>query len=95
MPQAFALPLSWLILAYLAIGVVFAIPFAFRGAKAIDSAAKEATWGFKLLVIPGAVMLWPFLLKRWASGLADPPEEKNAHRNAACALHQKLRENQS
>lgn len=92
MPQSFALPLSWFILTYLALGLIFAFPFAFRGASAIDSSAKGTGWGFKLLLIPGSVALWPFLLKRWRSGLSNPPEEKNAHRSAACALHQKRRE---
>ncbi len=49
---------------YLAIGGVFAIPFALRWAGRLDSAAKAGTWGFRALIVPGAVLLWPLLVAR-------------------------------
>lgn len=52
--------------AYLLLGIVFAIPFALKGAAAIDPVARHATWGFRILVIPAAAALWPLLLLRWA-----------------------------
>lgn len=69
--------------AYLACGLIFAIPFAFVGVKRIDPHATHGSWGFRLLLIPGAAALWPLLLKRWAGGALEPPEECNAHRRAA------------
>lgn len=67
---------------YLTIGLLFSIPFAFRGAKKIDPAAVEGTWGFKLLIIPGSMVFWPLLMNRWL--LHKPqPEECSAHRKAA------------
>lgn len=51
--------------AYVAAGTVFAVPFALRGAGAIDPAAKGATRGFRVLTFPGAVALWPFMLVKW------------------------------
>ncbi|MDE2871433.1 MAG: hypothetical protein OXQ94_07050 [Gemmatimonadota bacterium] len=51
--------------AYGAAGVVFAVPFAWRGAGALDPAAGRGTWGFRLLTLPGAVALWPLLLAKW------------------------------
>jgi hypothetical protein len=69
--------------AYLAIGMVFAIPFALAGAKKIDPHAAQGTWGFRLLIIPGAAALWPLLLRRWVMGVKEPPEECTAHRRAA------------
>ena len=51
--------------AYLLLGLAFAIPFAIKGAAAIDPVARHATWGFRLFVIPGAAALWPLLLLRW------------------------------
>ena len=68
---------------YLAGGFVFAIPFAFLGVKQIDPHAAHGSWGFRLLIIPGAVLFWPLLLKRWAGGVEEPPEEGNAHRKLA------------
>ncbi len=72
-----------LVLAYLACGVLFAIPFLARGAAAIDPGAREGTRGFRLIVLPGVVALWPLLLLRWRSGRSEPPVESNAHRRAA------------
>lgn len=69
--------------AYLACGLVFAIPFALFGVKTIDPHAAHGSWGFRLLVIPGTMAFWPLLLRRWAIGVKEPPEECNAHRHAA------------
>jgi hypothetical protein len=73
--------------AYLACGLVFAIPFALVGVKKIDRHAAHGSWGFRLLVIPGTMALWPLLLRRWATGVKVPPEECNAHR---CAVRKGL-----
>jgi len=70
---------------YLACGLVFAIPFALIGAKKIDPHATHGSWGFRVLIVPGAIALWPLLLRRWASGVHEPPEECNAHRHLAPA----------
>lgn len=68
---------------YLACGLLFAIPFALVGVKRIDPHAAGGSWGFRLLVIPGTMALWPLLLRRWVAGVKAPPEEWNAHRHAA------------
>ena len=67
---------------YLLAGLLFALPFVARGIERIDPAAHGASWGFRLLVLPGAVALWPILLRRWWRG-TPPPVESNAHRRAA------------
>ena len=69
--------------AYMACGLVFAISFALVGVKKIDPHAAHGSWGFRLLVIPGAMAFWPLLLRRWASGVHEPPEECIAHRRHA------------
>ena len=68
---------------YLVCGLVFAIPFALIGVKRIDPHAAHASWGFRLLIIPGIVALWPLLLRRWMKGIHEPLEENNPHRSAA------------
>ncbi len=50
---------------YLVAGVVFAVAFAWKGASAVDSAARGATVGFRILITPGVVVLWPALLMQW------------------------------
>jgi len=68
---------------YLSIGLLFAIPFVFFGAGRIDPTARKATAGYKLIIIPGTMALWPLLAFRWLKGVSEPPEEKNPHRLAA------------
>ena len=51
--------------AYAAVGAVFAVAFAWRGAARLDPAARGATWGFRVVILPAAAALWPWLLVRW------------------------------
>jgi len=50
---------------YVLAGVVFAVPFTWRGAGILEPVAREGTLGFRLLILPGAITLWPYLLFRW------------------------------
>lgn len=50
---------------YVLLGFLFVFPFVFKGATQIDEAAHETGWGFRLLIIPGTIALWPVLLKKW------------------------------
>ena len=68
---------------YLGIGLVFAIPFVLAGVQRIDPHARHGSWGFRLLIVPGTMALWPLLLCRWVKGASVPPEEPNAHRQPA------------
>jgi hypothetical protein len=68
---------------YFAIGLVFAVLFAWRGAAAVDPAARGGTVGFRLLIVPASALLWPLLLRRWVR--RAPAVEHNAHRDAARA----------
>lgn len=52
------------ILGYLGAGLVFAIFFAVRGVNGLEEAARRGTWGFRLVIVPGAMVLWPVLLMR-------------------------------
>jgi len=68
---------------YLAMGFVFAVAFVCFGAGRVDPHAKQGTWGFRLLIIPGAAALWPLLLSRWVRGIHEPPEQCDRHRHVA------------
>jgi hypothetical protein len=80
----FLLPLA----VCLACGLLFAIPFVLVGVKHIDPHAAHGSWGFRLLILPGTIALWPLLLKRWFCGNTHPPEERNAHRLAAAKCNE-------
>jgi hypothetical protein len=70
---------------YLACGLLFAVPFVWFGVKRIDPPAAHGSWGFRLLILPGAMAFWPLLLRRWMKGIQERPEENNAHRHLAPA----------
>lgn len=49
---------------YTGIGVLFSLFFFFKGAFIIDEIVADSKWTVRLLLIPGAIALWPFLLKK-------------------------------
>jgi hypothetical protein len=65
---------------YLGLGLVFALGFAFRWVNRTDSVAAHGTSGFRLLLLPGATLLWPLLARRLLRGDQRPPVERTAHR---------------
>jgi uncharacterized membrane protein YdfJ with MMPL/SSD domain len=51
--------------AYVAAGAIFAVAFAGWGVSRVDPVARASTAGFRLIILPGAAALWPWLLLRW------------------------------
>ncbi len=66
---------------YLAVGAVFALPFVVVGVGRVDPDARHGTFGFRVLILPGVVLLWPLLLTRWMQR-GGPPEERTPHKRA-------------
>ncbi len=50
---------------YLIFGFVFAFAFVIKGVKKIDESAQGSTVGFRVIIIPGVIVLWVLLLKKW------------------------------
>lgn len=50
---------------YLIVGLIFAIPFLLRGAGRLDPAARRGSRGFRAIILPGTVALWPVLARKW------------------------------
>ena len=48
---------------YAAIGVVTAIAFAVAGVTRVQPASMSL--GARILIVPGAAALWPYVVKRW------------------------------
>lgn len=65
MPLAVAELFAAAVQLYAVAGAVFALPFAWRGAGALDPAARTGSPGFRLLILPGSAALWPLLLIMW------------------------------
>lgn len=61
-----------LLLLYLLFGLLFALAFAWKGAEKVDAKAAHTSWFFKLLILPGAMALWPFLLSKWIAKSRRP-----------------------
>ncbi len=80
MPEPLAEAVIRMATIYLGVGLVFAIPFAWRWAERLDPVAREGTQGFRILLLPGGVLLWPWLAVRLLQPGPHPPEERNAHR---------------
>ena len=54
-----------LIALYLFLGFIFAIAFLIKGIDLVDEVAHGSTFGFKLIIIPGVIVFWPVLMKKW------------------------------
>lgn len=75
--------------AYLAIGTVATAAIQWRGLSRIDPGTRGAGAGFRLLVTPGLVALWPVVLLAWRragrgevpTGQADSPVSPQALRS--------------
>jgi hypothetical protein len=63
--------------AYLLSGFVFAIAFLAKGIAAVDEGAVGSTIGFRIIIMPGVIVFWPFLLTRWRK--ASKENQTNQH----------------
>jgi hypothetical protein len=66
--------------AYALVGALFALFFVIRGVERVDSEARGASVGFRFLIFPGVLALWPLLLKRWLHATGEPAEQRSTHR---------------
>lgn len=57
---------------YAVVGVVFALAFVSFGVPRLDPAARGTSAAFRVLILPGSVALWPFLLLKWVSATRAP-----------------------
>ncbi len=53
--------------AYVAAGAVFAAAFLGWGLSRVDPVGRQGTTGFRLIILPGVVALWPVLLFKWCA----------------------------
>ena len=63
--------LFWALVGYLGLGVLAAFALHARGLAAMDPTVRGAAFGFRILVTPGLIVLWPLLLRRWQQVVAE------------------------
>lgn len=56
--------IAYLFYGYLLIGLLFGLWFVFKGVGKVDTATKSASWGLRLLWLPGSMAMWPVLLRK-------------------------------
>lgn len=65
----------WIVALYLCCGFVFALVFIFKGARVVDEGAHDSSIGFKIIIIPGTMVFWPVLLKKWIRASKNQPHD--------------------
>ena len=61
---------------YLALGMIFVIPFLMKGLNRVDEGANGSTIGFKIIIIPGVIVFWPVLLSKWIKEYGNHEDTK-------------------
>jgi hypothetical protein len=79
MSAQWASGLMILIAVYAGLGLCFGLSFVRRGVGRIDPQAEKGSWGFRWMILPGVVVLWPLLGWRWWRR-QPPPTAWSAHR---------------
>lgn len=50
---------------YVLFGLLPALAFVLVGAGRIDAGARGTSPAFRVVILPGALLLWPLVLRRW------------------------------
>lgn len=56
-----------LLFLYLGIGVLFGIWFVLKGAAKLDNGVKGTPWHFRLILLPGSILMWSVLIYKLIS----------------------------
>lgn len=81
MPLPLANILALLVEAWILLGLVAAAALWWRGLAQLDPTTHSGGLGFKLVLLPGMVLLWPLLLWFWFTG--SRPTDRSAHLDAS------------
>ncbi|MFT5168689.1 MAG: hypothetical protein ACI8P3_003934 [Saprospiraceae bacterium] len=51
--------------AYIGLGLLFGLWFIFKGVYKVDTGTNGTSLGLRFLLLPGAIALWPILLRKY------------------------------
>ena len=57
--------------AYLVLGFLFSLVFISKWIHIVDEASHETSWSFKLTILPGCIVFWPVLLKKYLNAKSN------------------------
>ncbi len=86
MSLALATALASVLGFYLLLGIAYGLYFVTIGAAQMVPAARGAGFGFRLMILPGAILLWPVLLVRLIKGRTHRPAPPRALRGVHARL---------
>jgi hypothetical protein len=55
----------YIIFTYIGLGVIFSVPFLSKWIHSLDEATHDSGLAFKLIILPGCIVFWPVLLKKY------------------------------
>jgi hypothetical protein len=55
----------YICLVYSLCGLAVGVPFVLGGVDRVDASARGASIGFRLIILPGTVALWPIIATKW------------------------------
>ena len=50
---------------FIGAGILFTFFFLTKGLQKIDEGVHGASIGFRIIIIPGCIVFWPVLLRKW------------------------------
>lgn len=75
-----AIWISRILETYVALGLLVSPWLIFLAGGRIDGGLPRSGLAFRLMILPGFVLLWPLLVARGWRGTGTPPTERTAHR---------------
>jgi hypothetical protein len=57
--------LLYAVVLYIIAGLLFAIPFLIKWVVIVDESTDGTSWPFRLLILPGCIVFWPVLLRKY------------------------------
>lgn len=63
---------TWAALGWAALGALSWIAFAFFGGPRVVPGMKGSSIAFRVMILPGVVLLWPLVLWRWSVWAREP-----------------------